>query len=807
MKKYLKSMVAMTLATTLTLSVSGVNVYADTTTGVVNGVEVKDTVLSYGSTYFLLEDGTLWANNADGDFVKFYDNVKSISKSDWGSLFIILEDDTLISGYYYPENAEKDTLISGYYYPENTEKDFTEIATDVKAAAGTYESMYILKTDGTLWHAGVPYEETIDDTGAEILSVDLSATITAVSIDDKIASLTGYTQIAENVESIDYSGGFGYFTDKNGDLWIHGYDDYVSSGFENPKFETPERIMSDVADFSVNYYNLYVLDTKNNLYRGDAYDIRSLFESNIKSNLVESKVKSFEPTDSGIFIIKEDDSLWAKGANYTRELGLDTDEYSEEFVKIDEDVVEVYNDNTNHSLYLKEDGSYWGMGDNYYNQLGVVEYTGEKYFDEDGKRFVMSDVEDMFFTYNYGIITKTDDSLWKLGSEIYETPEETSLVNIANDVRTANTDGNLVEYVVGDNRELFVDDSLNYVTYDYQVYIDTGLEVLKSLGYDVSGTNKVTTFERIVSELQDEKYTAFADAFTAYVKKKYTETPLASDVAYVEGLYYIDTKNNLHKLEYNGEDEVIASDVLDVSVGDDYVLIVNTDNELLRADLYEPKEITVDGPLDENYNNKLLDDVDTIDSYDEVKNADGTISTKIAYFEPVENLEFLPTGLDNIADVKATYFTFTTLDLDGNLINYNAYFQGTTEEKPTLTIGSDSYYPKFTASKVKSFDTNFESLAYVTENDELWVVGQNYNGNIANIDIYGDYIEEPIETLDNVQKVALGARDSYILTLDNELYGMGQNAFGELGFKPQGTLNVRTTVFKPTELEINFVGE
>ncbi len=779
MKKNFKSILAMTLAATLTLSVSGVNVYADTTTTVVNDVEVKDTVLIYGSTYFLLEDGTLWTNNSEGEFVKFYDNVKSISQGSWGDLFIILEDGTFLTGYYY---VDDDTTY------------FTEIATDVQAAAGIYNSMYIIKTDGTLWHAGSNEDEVVEDTVAEIL------------IDDATYSnsyLSEFTQIAKNVKSVEYSDGYAYFIDKNNTLWIHGYDEFAYTGLENPKIDTPVQFMKNVAEVSTSYSTLYVLDNKNNLYSIDTYDIASLNEANIKSNLVASDVKSFEPTDSGIFIIKKDGSLWGQGSNYSKDLGIET-EYSEEFIKIDEDVVEVYNDNSGSSLYLKEDGSYWGMGNNNYNQLGVVEYTGEKYFDEDGKRLVMSDVKDMLFTYSHGIITKTDDSLWKLGSEMYEALQEPNLINIAQDVKTASADDQIVEYVVGDNNELYIENSLDFVTYDYDVYIDTNLVVLKSLGYDVDGDDKLATYESIFSGLSDEEYSAFSDAYYEYVENKYKDTPVASDVAFVDGLYYIDTEENLHKLNYNGDDEVIANDIIDVSVGDDYVLIINTDNELLRADLYEPKEVKLEGRLDENYDNEIFDQF-TIQDYQEIENKDGTVTTKILYVEPVETLEFLPTGLDNIADVEANYFKFTTLDLDGNLIDYDVYYEDITEGESTLTLGKNSYFPIYTASNVKSFDSTYLSLAYVTTDNELWVAGSNEFSNLANLDNYDTYISEPLKTLDNVQKVALGDRDTYILTLDNELYGMGQNAFGELGFKPQGYYNVRTTVLKPTELSLNFV--
>ncbi len=792
MKKHFKSILAMTLATTLALSVTGVNVYADTTTSVINDVEVKDTVLLYGSTFFLLEDGTLWTNNADGDFVKFYDNVESISRGDWGDLYIILKDHTLLTGYYYVDSDEKDLKV---------------VATDVKAADGIYNSIYIIKTDDTLWHASIPNEEEkIDDTGAEILSND-SIETNEILMDDFEALQLEFTQIAENVKSIEYLNGYGYFIDKNNNLWVHGYDEYAYSGLENPKIEKPVHIMDNVVEVSSSYSTLYVLDKQNNLYSVDTYDIASLDETTVTSNLIETEVKSFEPTDSGIFLIKEDDSLWAKGSNYSKELGIENS-YTEEFVKIDEDVVEVYSDNATHSIYIKEDGSYWGMGNNYYNQLGVVEYTGEKYFDEDGKRFVMSDVKDMFFSYNYGIITKTDDSLWKLGSELYdEAPETPDLINIANDVKTANSDGTIVEYVVGDNKELFIDNGMYFIYLDNDLYNETALEVLETLGYDVEGTDKAETFENIFYELNADEYVAFDEAFTEYVQSKYKDTPLASNVAYVEGLYYIDTENNLLKLDYNGENEVIASGVLDVSVGDDYILIINTDNEVLYANLYESNEVTLEGRLDENYDNEILEKF-TINTYDEIEAEDGTVTTKIAYISPVETLEFLPTGLDNMADVQATFFSITTLDLDGNLINYEYYYDDSSEEVPNLiTIGDDSFCPLHTATNVKSFDSTYSNLAYITTANELWVAGSNYSDNIANIDIYGDYIDEPVKTLDNVQKVALGDSSTYVLTLDNELYGMGQNTFGELGFKPQGYYNIRTTVFKPTELDINFVTE
>ncbi len=96
-------------------------------------------------------------------------------------------------------------------------------------------------------------------------------------------------------------------------------------------------------------------------------------------------------------------------------------------------------------------------------------------------------------------------------------------------------------------------------------------------------------------------------------------------------------------------------------------------------------------------------------------------------------------------------------------------------------------------------------MAYINDKDELWVSGQNSEETLADFDVYGPYITEPIKIMDNVAKVTLDHSNTLILTKDNNLYGRGQNKNGQLGFKPQGFANRRTTIKAPTELDLTFV--
>ncbi len=846
MKRNFKSILAVTLATALSLALGVVTVFAEdnVSQSTIGDVQIVDTVLTHYSTFFLLEDGTLWSNDGEGNFVQVYENVKSVSTGDFSDLFIILKDNTLLYG-----NIYKD------YDPS-----LEVVAKDVKSATGSSSDMYILKTDGTVWHSGTDFdtllssseatlvEETtteateeattvateeiledsnIEESTTEVISEVVASTTSvidpnigvetiSVSSSKTIELSKEFSQIAENGQKIYSKGGLLFIIDNNNGLWVYGKDMYRSY----LPITTPKLIMENVSDVELSYNGAFITDTSKNLYFFEfpnTYDSsKSIFDGELNLTLISENVKSTEAIDDGYLFVKEDGTLWSTGENYYYNLGFESSS-SEELVKIDEGVEDVYSDNNSHTLYLKEDGSYWGMGDNSSKQLGIVPYTGENYFDETGKRFIASDVEDMFLGRDFSGITKIDGTLWQLGSSFNgELPTEAEVSKIADEVSFATpVDSYNFAYVTGENKDLYFNNNdiyiYNLIISDENFFVNTYLEVLKLLGYEVSGSDSsADELERISSTMSEQDVLEFEEAYRKYVDEKYGSTPAASDVVDFDYFYYLDSKNNLYHFNFEGEDDLIAKNVKDFSVGDREIYIVDMDNNLLYTSLVSTETITVNTTFDEYSKDKDFKALGITSIYSqEEETEDGTITTNITFYRDKDTYDFEATEFKNIDTVEKTLSGFSVLDLDGVLSIYqesHQYFNVEREEAaPKVLIGDKSFYKTKEIENVKSYDGDFSSFVYVTLDDELWVMGSNYGSALGDSEVYGEYISEPVKFMDNVEKVVLENANTLVLTTNNELYGMGQNASGQLGFAPQGNVNKKTTVILPTELTLNFI--
>ncbi len=816
MKKNLKSLLAISLASILTISLGTTSVYAGdiSSTNVSEIGEVRDIILTYNSTFFLFEDSTLWMNDGLGNFIKVYENVKSITEGDWSELYLLLNDGTLLSG-------------NIFYEGEEIVNTFEEIASDVRAVAMSYDELYIIKNDDTLWYTYLltdidtplgdlnPSTEEVD----EGLALD-EATVTEATIETSLITSISYTTVIQSFQhenkSYDFEKvgeGVKEVSTLNNATFVIDNNDTLNIIIKDENAHSFKPIMDNVEDVQLPYYTILIQDKSNNVYELSRFEINNLLDINstepLEPTLISSDVKSIESTENGYFLLKEDDTLWSTGSNYNRDLGFESYE-SYELNKIDENVVAVYNDGSYRTIYLKKDGSYWGMGDNYTKALGIVPYAGENYFDEDGKRYIMDDVSDMFLTSTHSVITKTDHSLWKLGTDISnKLPSETELSKIADDVSFATGEHDIIKYVAGENNDLYFSDSSMFLnSEDYEVIY---YEVLKSLGYDVEGDDITEVLISTLIKMTSADMAKYESAYNEYIKENYGAIAVASDVNFAGGMYYINSNDSLYEINQEGENELIAENVMDFALGEENLYIINPENELLFASFYETDTFNVNMSYEE-YMKTTRNQDDSItgisaqESFDDNGNAVTTITT----FRDKDSLDFEPTGITNVKDIKAMPFNLSILDLDGVLKIYSPHYQMYNFDEivpETIVLGNKTYTLENTYTDVVAFDCGFSNTAFINSKNELWAIGANYSYNLGDSEVVGEYVEEPIKLLDNVAKVSLSSSDTLILTTDKKLYGMGQNANGELGFKPQGSVNRKKTVYYPTELTLNFLNE
>ena len=123
-----------------------------------------------------------------------------------------------------------------------------------------------------------------------------------------------------------------------------------------------------------------------------------------------------------MFILKNDDTLWACGANNGYQFGI-SDRYTRAvFTQINENVKHIsispsYEATRVHTFIIKNDGTVWAVGYNNHGQLG----TGDGGYGYDRTTFtqittnINNDVKDIICGSNHTFIIKNDSTVWATG--------------------------------------------------------------------------------------------------------------------------------------------------------------------------------------------------------------------------------------------------------------------------------------------------------------------------------------------------------------------------------------------------------
>ncbi len=239
--------------------------------------------------------------------------------------------------------------------------------------------------------------------------------------------------------------------DSSGPRLAAYYDRFLTlcgdSVYELRDTDVPVKRMSGVRQVGVGKSNSYALTVKGELFTWSDHPD--------KAKLLSDRVKSFYAGRSGLFVIRQDHTLWqfdttslfgfgedisaeprkiavniltasvGDSANYyvTREGALfvygraHRGQYgdgkitsSESYVQTASDVIQVAS-HTGHALILKQDGTVWGTGGNIYGPLGHHGY-GDK-ATEWG--IIVDDIKAIATGSSHSLAIKRDGSLWIWG--------------------------------------------------------------------------------------------------------------------------------------------------------------------------------------------------------------------------------------------------------------------------------------------------------------------------------------------------------------------------------------------------------
>lgn len=322
---------------------------------------------SYGSTYVIKSDSTLWGcgseyvGNGTGfkekqiNFVKILDNVRSVSTGGNKNTIAVRKDDTLWGWgafWGYPVKELKQDPRHLYPIKLNIE--------DIKKASAATSYILALKNDNSLWICGNMYRG--DGTNKKAM--------------DK----SGFFKIEDNVIHMFASNDTVFFIKDDLTLWAYGSNNkFQLAGLKlDERFVLkPVKILDNITYITSNPSGsiIFAIDTNKNLYgwgkNGFYTENHGWIKGSNKPVKVMTNVNNCAVDGDNAFIVKNDKSLWAWGYNYEGK----KIESKQKPYKVTDNVLSI-SLGERHASIVKYDNTLWTMGGAYRGGLGYESSEG-----------------------------------------------------------------------------------------------------------------------------------------------------------------------------------------------------------------------------------------------------------------------------------------------------------------------------------------------------------------------------------------------------------------------------------------------
>ena len=270
----------------------------------------------------------------------------------------------------------------------------------VTQVASGHENSYFLKSDGSLWGAGLNAHGQLGD-GTN------SRRYNPIKIID--ANVTKIKSYLHN----------SLFLKSDGSLWGMGMNHYgeISGDDLNSTYvHQPVRIIeSSVIDMAIGRNHSLFIKSDNTLWGMGLNAHGQLGEGNVTSRSSPIQIDSnVAKVTCGVYrslFIKTDGSLWGMGRNHHGGLGDGSTTDRNVPIEILSSGVTEIAAGEHHSLFVKTDGSLWAMGLNSHGQLGDGSTTTRL----SPVEIVTSGVSKIAAGYRFSSFLKTDGSLWSMG--------------------------------------------------------------------------------------------------------------------------------------------------------------------------------------------------------------------------------------------------------------------------------------------------------------------------------------------------------------------------------------------------------
>jgi alpha-tubulin suppressor-like RCC1 family protein len=493
--------------------------------------------------------------------------------------------------------------------------------------------------------------------------------------------------------------------------------------------------------------------------------------------------------DHSLFI-KSDGSLWAMGDNEYGQLGDGIDSFgnfTNQPVEIVSSGVVAVAAGEEHSLFLKSDGSLWGMGANYSGELG--DGTIEN-FKNQPVEITSNGIVGTAAGWAHSLFIKSDGSLWgmgyngdgELGDGTYGTPPYSSTASPEQIVSNS-----VVAVAAGNDFSLFIKSDGSLWGMGNNSYGQLGDGTFNS-------TNKP---ERIVSG--GVVAIAAAADYSLFVQSDGSLWGMGTNGS---GQLGDGTTNDM-----DAPEEIVSNDVVAVVARSDFGLFIKSDGSLWGMGARysnRPEEIASngvvavaagggdslfiksDGSLWGMGDNRLGQLGDGFVDNSSVLLPEQIVPQPL----PVLEANFAASAVTNIA--AGNDFSLM-IESDGSLwaMGDNSSGQlgdGTYDStcSPQQIVSGNVVAATTGAYAYLGREENFISIhsslhsLFLKSDGSLWGMGDNAAGELGdgtNVDV-----TTPIEIISNgVVAVAAGGGDSLFIKSDGSLWGMGLNSFGDLG--------------------------
>ncbi|MFJ1464836.1 RCC1-like domain-containing protein [Clostridioides difficile] len=719
---------------------------------------VEDVSVASSHSIILLKDGTVYTTgyNANGQLGLNDDtNRNSFTLTDitdvksvfaYNTNTMVLKNDGTVYGTGYNSYGE---LGLGHTTKVNT---FTKIPIDnVKELLGGWYYSIVLKNDNTLWGAG-------------------NNEYGQFGVGDRLNKTT-FVAMATNVKQVSCGVSFTVIHKLDGTVWGTGFNN-GQFGIEssNPVISFTEiKDLIDIKNVTCTAYSIYA--TTNNseiLFAGKGRPNVIGYKDNINGyttiNRSYSKYKnndyigyskminvgkdSYLLNDNGdflffnkndkivcgancTFILRKDGVLLCTGANTFGKLGINSivakvDTFRETTMNNVKDVICA----SDHTIVIRYDGTVWGCGRNGENQLGIADRNDKLRF----HKLPIDNVRKIECGINFTIVLKNDGTVWGTG------------INSAGQLGLGHTSSPIMSFTklpIDNVKDITCGASHTIITKNDGTIWGTGASSSGQLGL---GTGTRTSFVRI--PIDDIKQVVTYSNHTLILKNdsslwgtganengqlglSHTTSPITSFTEITNNVEYV----------YRG------------AVGASHTIIRKFDGIAYGAGVNSSNQIS--------------------------SSSSSYLSSFTAMYNSSTNLSFM------IRDASyGTTHTILTLTSGVTLaIGKNSSGQlglGTTTELTSLS----NVQPTIPVHNILSqFNNNFKIVAtrnnrtfFLRDDDTLWGVGNNTNGELGNSNLSNGIARAVKLNINDVKDVVTGEKTSIVLKTDGTLWGTGDNS-------------------------------